>query len=82
MCNSVHDGGTIYQTPRELAELVGLHGLVWIESSSFVNLPTGVDWQDLDLCLCAIDIPASLGSVGLRCGNRSADPMELEVIRD
>jgi len=81
VCNSVVDGGTIYETPRELAALVGVDGLVWRDKSPFVNLPVGKDWHDLDLCLCGIDISASLARVGLRCERMTADPMELKIVR-
>lgn len=50
MCNSVVDGETIYETPRELATLVGMDGLVWRDKNPFVNWFVGKDWHDLDLC--------------------------------
>jgi hypothetical protein len=81
VCNSVLDGGTIYETPRELARLVGMDGLVWREKNPFAKWPAGKDWHDLDLCLCGIDIPASLSQVGLRCERMTADPMEFEIVR-
>lgn len=82
MCNSVIDGETVYDTPRELAKLVGMDGLVWRERNPFINMPADKDWRDLDLCLCGIDIPASLGRAGLRCARVSPDPMEFSVVRE
>jgi len=81
MCNSLFDGKMVYETPRQLSKLVGLDGLVWLAQSPFVNLPADKDWRDLDLCLCAIDVRASLAKVGLRCEQISPDPMELTVVR-
>lgn len=81
MCNSVVDGETIYETPRELATLVGMDGLVWRDKNPFVNWSVGKDWHDLDLCLCGVDISASLGRVGLKRERMTADPMELKIVR-
>jgi hypothetical protein len=75
------DAGAIYETPRELAKLVGTEGLVWRERNPFAKWPVGKDWRDLDLCLCGVDIPASIGRMGLRCERMTEDPMEFTVIR-
>ena len=75
------DGATIYETPRELAMLVGMDGLVWRDKNPFVTLPAGKDWHDIDMCLCGIDISASLARVGLQCGRMTADWMEPKIVR-
>ncbi len=76
MCNSVLYKDRIYNTPRELAELVGGEaGLIWQTRNPFVGLPKGKDWHDLDLCLCPIDLEATLLGVGFRW-TRGVDPME------
>jgi hypothetical protein len=76
MCNSVFFQNQEYRTPRQLAHLVGGEDkLVWGNSNPFRNWPEGKNWRDLDLCLCPIEMEATLSQVGFRW-HRGADPME------
>ncbi|PYF01814.1 hypothetical protein BJ122_11737 [Rhodopseudomonas faecalis] len=66
MCNSVRYAGREYQSPRELAQLVGgVDHLVWLD-----NRP-----GEMNSCLCPVDLEATLGHAGFRW-ERGADPME------
>ena len=66
MCNAVQYQGHWYQTPSELAGLVGgADRLVWEEGRP----------QDMDNCLCPIDLEATLTAAGFSW-SRGADPME------
>ena len=79
MCNSVQAGGRIYSTPGELANLVGGAGnLTWRKKNPFVKWPEGEDWHRMDLCLCPIDVEATLAAAGLLY-RRGDDPMEFFV---
>jgi hypothetical protein len=79
MCNSVHSKGRIYSTPRELAELVGgARNLVWQKKNPFVPWPEEKDWRQMDLCLCPVNLEATLSGAGLRW-RRGDDPMEFFV---
>jgi hypothetical protein len=79
MCNSVHSKGRVYSTPRELAELVGgADNLVWRKENPFVAWPEEKDWRQMDLCLCPVNVEATLNAIGLR-RRRDADPMEFFV---
>ena len=76
MCNSVIDKGREYDTPRKLAEFIGGENkLVWQHQNPFARWPAGKDWHDLDLCLCGIDLAATLSNAGLNW-HRGVDPME------
>ncbi|RUU60706.1 hypothetical protein EOD04_22350 [Mesorhizobium sp. M2C.T.Ca.TU.009.01.2.1] len=76
MCNSVVGNGREYTTPRDLAALVGGEDkLIWQTKNPFVPWPEGKDWHDLDLCLCAVDMNATLGKAGLHW-HRGDDPMQ------
>lgn len=75
MCNSLTFEGKEFWTPRQLAELLGGEDrLVWASESPFRNLPEGRDWQDLDLCLCAIELEATLEKASLSW-RPGSDPM-------
>lgn len=51
MCNSVRHLGRVYQTPSDLAELVGGQDqIVWLD----------VGPHDANNCLCPIDLEATL----------------------
>ncbi len=77
MCNSVLAHGREYQTPRQLAELVGGDDkLIWQSRNPFTPWPKGKDWHDLDLCLCGIDLPSTLRRAGLPWHRGEDDPME------
>jgi hypothetical protein len=77
MCNSVFFEGREYGTPRKLAELVGgKDRLVWINTNPFRKWPDGKDWHDLDLCLCPVDLEATLQRAGFSWRRGTADPME------
>jgi hypothetical protein len=69
MCNAVRFDGRWYNTPAELAELVGgAEKLVWQDLE-----PSAV--HAMDLCLCPIDLAATLSKAGLEW-TRGVDPME------
>jgi hypothetical protein len=66
MCNSVRHLGRVYQTPSDLAELVGGQDqIVWLD----------VEPHDANNCLCPVDLEATLKQAGFRW-ERGADPME------
>lgn len=80
MCNSVIAQGREYGTPRKLAAFLGGEDrLVWQGVSPFARWPKGKDWHDLDLCLCGIDLAATLSKAGLRWHRDDDDPMEYIV---
>jgi hypothetical protein len=55
MCPQVFWKGQSYATPRELMSLLGTaEDLVWTEHK-----------DDMDWCLCVVDVPASLERAGL-----------------
>ena len=77
MCNPVIADGRSYDTPRQLAVLLGGQDkLIWQSQNPFVRWPQGKDWRDLDLCLCGINLPATLEKTGLRWRVGDDDPME------
>lgn len=79
MCNSVIANGREYDTPRKLAAFLGGEDkLVWQGQNPFVRWPEGKDWHDLDLCLCGINLSATLDKAGLSY-RRGNDPMEWYV---
>ncbi|RVK55594.1 hypothetical protein CN090_20040 [Sinorhizobium meliloti] len=79
MCNSVICNGRYYNTPRELADLLGGEDtLVWQSTNPFLKWPEGEDWHVLDLCLCPIDMKATLDRAGL-VWEQGRDPMEYFV---
>jgi len=81
MCNAVSNQGRWYNTPRELSELVGsTNKLVWQSTNPFVKWPAEKDWHDLDLCLCSIDLAATLSQAGFRWQRGEADPMEWYIV--
>jgi hypothetical protein len=76
MCNSVFYDDAEYDTPRKLATLIGgAHNLIWHGHTPFYPPPDGEDWKDLDLCLCQIDLAATLEKAGFGY-RRGTDPME------
>lgn len=81
MCNSVICDGVEYNTPRELATLVGgEEKLIWQDQNPFRPPPKDGDWKKLDLCLCPIDLVATLEKAGLTY-RKGVDPMEWFVTR-
>ena len=66
MCNSVYYAGRQYQSPTQLAELVG--GEDHISRTTFQT-------RDMNGCLCSVDLEATLERVGFGW-TRGADPME------
>lgn len=77
MCNSVIADGRSYDTPRQLATLLGGEDkLIWQTQNPFVRWPEGKDWRDLDLCLCGINLAATLEKAGLQWHVGDDDPME------
>jgi hypothetical protein len=65
MCNSVHYEGREYNKPTALAPLIGgADKLVWREKH-----------VKHDLCLCPVDLEATLGNAGFQW-TRGPDPME------
>jgi hypothetical protein len=80
MCNAVFFRGYEYACPRQLATLVGgLDKLVWGNENPFRSWPADKDWHDLDLCLCPIDLEATLSKAGLKW-IRGYDPMEWHIV--
>ena len=80
MCNSVHFCGREYNSPAELAILVGgAEKLVWQTQNPFVGWPPDKDWHAMDLCLCPINLEATLSNAGFRW-TRGADPFEWFVV--
>jgi hypothetical protein len=79
MCNSVTTGAVVAYTPRELANVVGHEAIVWRDRNPFARWPEGKDWRDPDLCLCPVDVPATLTMAGLRWRRSELDPMEFVV---
>lgn len=76
MCNTVIKDGHTYSTPGELAELLGgMDKLVWQETNPFRRWDEAKDWRDPDLCLCPVDLKATLRASGLNW-ELGADPME------
>jgi hypothetical protein len=79
MCNSVHLRGREYQTPAELAGLVGgVEKLVWHTANPFRPWPEGKDWREMDGCLCPIDLEATLQQAGFKW-ERGRDPFEWHI---
>ncbi|MCO5962350.1 hypothetical protein [Sinorhizobium meliloti] len=79
MCNSVEIGAIVAYTPRELANVVGQDAIVWSDQNPFVRWPEGKEWRDPDLCLCSVNLPATLTKAGLRWKRSGVDPMEFVV---
>jgi hypothetical protein len=80
MCNAVFFCDREYGSPRQLATLVGgLDNLMWGDKNPFRSWPSDKDWHDLDLCLCPIDLEATLGAAGFKW-IRGSDPMEWYVV--
>ena len=79
MCNSVEYEDRRYDTPEELAELLGgADKLVWQRTNPFVKWPEGEDWRRTDLCLCPVDLAATLTNAGF-VWTKGDDPMEWHV---
>ncbi|CDZ53440.1 hypothetical protein [Neorhizobium galegae] len=80
MCNSVLAEGREYSSPTELSKLIGGTGnLVWRDRNPFSNWPEGEDWHAMDLCLCPINLSATLDRAGLKWRRGTDDPMEFLV---
>jgi hypothetical protein len=76
MCNSVLYCEREYNTPSELAVLVGgAEKLVWQDRNRFMGWPADKDRHVMDQCLCQIDLAATLGNAGFKW-TRGIDPME------
>ncbi len=76
MCNAVRHSGRWYNTPAELAQLVGgADRIVWQDTNPFVSWPADQDWHRMDLCLCPVNLEATLKNAGLTW-TRGVDPME------
>jgi hypothetical protein len=66
MCNSVRYLDRDYQSPAQLAELVGGEdNIAWLD-----NCP-----RDMNGCLCSVDLEATLRQADFRW-SRGVDPME------
>jgi hypothetical protein len=66
MCNSVRYRGREYQTPAQLAELVGgADQIVWTNAGPY----------DVNNCLCPVDLETTLGRAGFTW-EWGIDPME------
>jgi hypothetical protein len=70
VCNSVSYLGCEYQSPAELATLIGEKNLVWADLQS----------HDVKGCLCSVDLEASLKRAGFGW-TRGIDPMQWTVFR-
>jgi len=76
MCNTVEYRGRLYSSPAQLATLVGgAEKLVWQSKNPFVPWASDKDWKAMDLCLCPIDLAATLEKAGFKWA-RGYDPME------
>ena len=76
MCNAVQFHERWFNTPEELATLVGgPDKLVWQSKNPFHPWPADKDWHVMDACLCPIDLAATLSAAGFRW-TRGVDPME------
>jgi hypothetical protein len=79
MCNSVNYRGQCYESPAELAELLGgVEKLVWQDTNPFVGRQAQEDWHVMDQCLCPIDLEATLRNAGFTW-TRGVDPMEWHI---
>jgi len=60
-----------------LAELVGgANNIIWRTDNPFRrNWPKGKDWRVMDLCLCPVDLEATLANAGFTW-TRGDDPFE------
>jgi hypothetical protein len=66
MCNSVRYLDRDYQSPAQLAELVGGEDhIAWLDNRS----------RDMNGCLCTVDLEATLQQAGFRW-RLGVDPME------
>ena len=66
MCNSIRYLGREYQTPAQLAELVGgMDQIVWADDQP----------HDINNCLCPVDLESTLAQAGFTW-ERGVDPME------
>jgi hypothetical protein len=81
VCNSVICDGVRYDTPRKLAALLGgREKLIWQGHNPFIRWSKDNNWKDLDLCLCPVDLAATLEQCGFSY-IRGDDPMEWFVTR-
>ncbi|WP_132080857.1 hypothetical protein [Sinorhizobium americanum] len=70
MCSTVNHRGRTYETPRALGSLIGtLEELVWRDRK-----------DELDWCLCVIDVPLSLNRARLRW--KQAEASNTFIIED
>ncbi len=70
MCTHVFCGETTCATPRQLADFIGgPEELVWLGHEN-----------EMDWCLCVIDVPETLNRAGFRW-KRDRDPMNFRVAR-
>jgi hypothetical protein len=82
MCDSVFFENREYRSPRQLAELVGGEDkLVWQTANPFRKWSEGKNWRDLDVCLCPINLEATLQQAGFGWRRGEPDPMEVFVER-
>jgi hypothetical protein len=82
MCDSVHLYGREYQTPAELAGLIGgTEKLVWQTTNSFVLWPEGKTGPLMDGCLCPVDLAATLNRAGFEW-KIAPDPMEWVIVEN
>jgi hypothetical protein len=71
MCNSVFYQGREYQTPNQLAELVGGKAhIMWLDDQP----------HDMNSCLCSVDLEATLKRAGFDW-TRGVDPMEWTALK-
>ena len=66
MCHSVRSGELVCERIGELsAFLGGVERLVWRPTNPFYGWKDRTDWKAPDLCLCPVDVDATLDSAGL-----------------
>ena len=81
MCASVRYKDRRYNSPVDLAELVGGAGsIIWRTENPFRGAwPASRNWRVMDLCLCPVDLEKTLMKAGLEW-TRANNPFEWLVI--
>lgn len=60
--------------------MIGDENIIWRADNPFSRWPEGKDWKNPDLCLCPVDLDASLTKARLHWKRAEIDPMEYLVI--
>jgi hypothetical protein len=76
MCNAVRFKDRWYNTPAELATIIGgPENIIWLDYNPFRPWPEDKNWKAMDLCLCPVDLAATLTKAGY-AWTRGVDPFE------